>query len=133
LSAVYSAAAAWRRRRYALDASRRRRLEQPVISVGNLRVGGSGKTPLVEYIARLLLQSGERPAVLTRGYGRRVADDGVTVVSDGAAVLASLDRAGDEPLMPRAGLAGRLHRSSAPIVIWRAVSRNAASTRRSTS
>lgn len=106
LSAVYSAAAAWRRRRYALDASRRRRLERPVISVGNLRVGGSGKTPLVEYIARLLLQSGERPAVLTRGYGRRVADAGVTVVSDGATVLATLDRAGDEPLMLARALPG---------------------------
>jgi tetraacyldisaccharide 4'-kinase len=106
LSAVYSAAAAWRRQRYARDPSRRRRLEQPVISVGNIRVGGSGKTPLVEYIARLLLASGERPAVLTRGYGRRVADDGVTVVSDGSAVLATLDRAGDEPLMLARALPG---------------------------
>jgi tetraacyldisaccharide 4'-kinase len=106
LSAVYSAAAAWRRRRYAEDPSRRRRLERGVISVGNIRVGGSGKTPLVEYIARLLLQSGERPAILTRGYGRRVADDGVTVVSDGSTVLATLDRAGDEPLMLARALPG---------------------------
>ena len=43
----------------------------PVISVGNLSVGGSGKTPVVGYIARLLVESGERPAILTRGYGRR--------------------------------------------------------------
>jgi tetraacyldisaccharide 4'-kinase len=106
LSAVYGAAAAWRRRRYAQDPSRRRRLDRPVISVGNLRVGGSGKTPLVEYIARVLLQNGERPAVLTRGYGRRVADDGVTVVSDGATVFATLDRAGDEPLMLARALPG---------------------------
>ena len=58
LSQAYGAAAAWRRAWYARDPSRRRRLERPVISVGNLRVGGSGKTPIVEYIARLLLAAG---------------------------------------------------------------------------
>jgi tetraacyldisaccharide 4'-kinase len=99
LSSAYSAAAAWRRRWYAADPSRRRRLRQPVISVGNLRVGGSGKTPIVAYIARLLAADGERPAILTRGYGRRVVRPGVTVVSDGASVLAGLDEAGDEPLL----------------------------------
>ena len=99
LSAVYGAAAAWRRRWYARDPSRRRRLSQPVVSVGNLRVGGSGKTPIVEHVARLLVDAGERPSVLTRGYARRVADPGVTVVSDGTRVLAGIDTAGDEPLM----------------------------------
>ena len=78
---------------------RRRRLSRPVISVGSLRVGGSGKTPIVALIARLLVEVGERPAVLSRGYGRRAASDGVTVVSDGASILASVDAAGDEPLM----------------------------------
>jgi tetraacyldisaccharide 4'-kinase len=99
LSVVYGAAAAWRRRWYERDPSRRKYLGQPVISVGNLRVGGSGKTPMVEYIARLLVASGERPAILTRGYARRRPLDGVTVVSDGSRVLADLDLAGDEPLM----------------------------------
>src|SRR5204863_1453836 len=70
LSQAYGAAAAWRRAWYARDPSRRHRLERPVVSVGNLRVGGSGKTPIVEYIARLLVEQGERPAILTRGYGR---------------------------------------------------------------
>lgn len=106
LSAIYGAAAAWRRRWYARDPSRRRRLSRPVVSVGNLRVGGSGKTPIVELVARLLLASGERPAILTRGYGRRVADAGVTVVSDGTRVLAPLERAGDEPLMLARALSG---------------------------
>ena len=69
-------------------------------------MGGSGKTPIVEYIARLLLAQGERPAVLTRGYGRRVARDGVTVVSDGTRVIADLDEAGDEPLMLARALPG---------------------------
>jgi tetraacyldisaccharide 4'-kinase len=106
LSQAYGAAAAWRRAWYARDPSRQHRLERPVISVGNLRVGGSGKTPIVEYIARLLVEQGERPAVLTRGYGRRVAHDGVTVVSDGTRVIAGLDDAGDEPLMLARALPG---------------------------
>jgi tetraacyldisaccharide 4'-kinase len=74
-------------------------LAKPVISVGNLRVGGSGKTPVVQYLARLLVERGERPAILTRGYRRRVAAGSVTVVSDGTAVLAQVDAAGDEPMV----------------------------------
>jgi len=106
LGMVYGAAAAWRRRLYARDPERRRRLASPVVSVGNLRVGGSGKTPLVEHVARLLAQAGHRPAVLTRGYGRRDVTAGVTVVSDGTRILAGLDEAGDEPLMLARALAG---------------------------
>jgi tetraacyldisaccharide 4'-kinase len=106
LSEAYGRAAAWRRAWYARNPSRRYRLERPVVSVGNLTVGGSGKTPIVEYIARLLVEQGERPAVLTRGYGRRVARDGVTVVSDGTRVIAGLDEAGDEPLMLARALPG---------------------------
>jgi len=62
-------------------------------------MGGRGKTPLVAHLARLLLDAGERPAILSRGYGRRRAEDGVVVVSDGRHLLADLDRSGDEPLM----------------------------------
>lgn len=70
-----------------------------VISVGNIALGGRGKTPLVGLIARLLIDAGERPAILSRGYGRRIREDGVTIVSDGTHLLADIDRAGDEPLM----------------------------------
>jgi tetraacyldisaccharide 4'-kinase len=106
LSQAYGAAAAWRRAWYARDPLRQHRLARPVISVGNLRVGGSGKTPIVEHLARLLLQQGERPAVLSRGYGRRIGRDGVTVVSDATRVIAGLDEAGDEPLMLARALPG---------------------------
>jgi tetraacyldisaccharide 4'-kinase len=99
LSAAYGAAAAWRRRWYLRHPLRRHRLSRPVISVGSLRVGGSGKTPVVGHLARILIESGERPAVLTRGYARQTARDGVTVVADGVAVRAHVDEAGDEPLM----------------------------------
>jgi tetraacyldisaccharide 4'-kinase len=67
--------------------------------VGNLTVGGTGKTPLVATIAEWLLSRGERPAILSRGYGRRARDVGVVVVSDGTGVKANLDMAGDEPIM----------------------------------
>lgn len=98
-SSIYGAAAAWRRRWYARDPARCKRLARPVISVGNLSTGGSGKTPVVAELARLLVVHGERPAILSRGYARRHAADGVTVVSDGARILADVDHAGDEPLM----------------------------------
>jgi tetraacyldisaccharide 4'-kinase len=69
------------------------------VSVGNLAMGGRGKTPVVAYLARLLIAAGERPAILSRGYGRRYIEDGVVIVSDGTHLLADVDRAGDEPLM----------------------------------
>lgn len=103
---MYSAVAAWRRRWYARQPSRRSRLSRPVISVGNLSVGGSGKTPVVGYIARLLVECGERPAILTRGYGRRRTGERVTVVSDGTAIRAGVYSSGDEPLMLARALPG---------------------------
>ncbi len=51
------------------------RLNRPVVSVGNLTVGGTGKTPLVAFIARRLLRRGWKPAILTRGYGRRPSSE----------------------------------------------------------
>lgn len=84
----------------------RRRLDRPVVSIGNLAVGGSGKTPVAALVARLLLEAGERPAILSRGYGRTDPVPGVTIVSDGARLRADLPRAGDEPLMLARALPG---------------------------
>ena len=103
LSAVYGAAATWRRRWYA---SRTRRLARPVISIGNLRVGGTGKTPAVDCIARLLVEQGERPAILSRGYARRKASADVTIVSDYERVLTDVAHAGDEPMLLARALPG---------------------------
>jgi tetraacyldisaccharide 4'-kinase len=97
-TAIYARVAAWRRRRYARP-GKARRLARPVVSVGNVASGGRGKTPIVARLARLLVEAGERPAILSRGYGRTDPIDGVTVVSDGEHALADLARAGDEPLM----------------------------------
>lgn len=70
-----------------------------MVSVGNLRVGGTGKTPLTATLARWLLEHGERPSILSRGYGRTDPRDGVTIVSDGQQLVSELASAGDEPLM----------------------------------
>ena len=99
LSAVYGRAARLRRSWYARHPDARRRLERPVISVGNLVVGGSGKTPVVATIARLLMARGQRPAILSRGYARRRASEGVVVVSDGQRVMTPVEASGDEPQM----------------------------------
>lgn len=100
-------AAAWRRRRwYVGHPETRRRLRQPVISIGSLRVGGSGKTPLTAHLARLLLAMGERPAVLSRGYGRADVSDGVVVVREAGRVVGRLATAGDEPWMLAQALDG---------------------------
>jgi tetraacyldisaccharide 4'-kinase len=69
------------------------------VSIGNIAMGGRGKTPTAILVARLLLDAGERPAVLSRGYGRRYVEDGAVIVSDGERLCADLDRAGDEPML----------------------------------
>jgi tetraacyldisaccharide 4'-kinase len=99
LSVLYAAAARRRRERYAAHPELRKRLLRPVISVGNLAVGGRGKTPLAASLARLLRDAGERPAILSRGYGRAKPEDGVVVVRDPEGMRADLSRSGDEPLM----------------------------------
>jgi tetraacyldisaccharide 4'-kinase len=96
LSAAYARVGALRRAWYARP-GRSRRLSHPVVSVGNLSVGGSGKTPVVAALARLLQQRGERPVILTRGYKRRDATEGVLIVSDRERVLEPVERSGDEP------------------------------------
>jgi tetraacyldisaccharide 4'-kinase len=88
-----------RRRYYQRRSYLRRRLAAPVISIGNLTVGGSGKTPLAAEIARKLIEMGERPSILSRGYARKIFDEGVVIVSDGSRVLAGVERSGDEPQM----------------------------------
>jgi len=106
VSRLYGSAALARRRWYASHPSARRRLARPVVSIGNLSVGGAGKTPLVVAVARLLLEMGERPSILSRGYGRRCAGEGVVVVSDALTRRASVSEAGDEPFMLATALPG---------------------------
>ena len=106
LSELYGRVTELRRSWYGARPYRVRQLDRPVISVGNVVVGGSGKTPVVAAIAKLLAAAGERPAILSRGYGRLEPADGVVVVSDGERLRASAGQAGDEPYMLAQALRG---------------------------
>lgn len=76
----------------------RRRLDCRVISVGNLTLGGTGKTPFVMMIAETLRGNGFKPAILSRGYGGKSGNP-VNVVCDGKQTLLSPEWAGDEAVM----------------------------------
>jgi len=104
LSAVYGGVARLRRSWYERRPASRVRLPRPVISIGNMVVGGSGKTPIVAAVARLLMASGHRPAILSRGYGRR--STGLIVVTDGSGALVPVEESGDEPQMLARDLPG---------------------------
>jgi tetraacyldisaccharide 4'-kinase len=87
-----------RRVAYARGWLETRRLNQPVISIGNLTLGGSGKTPLVAWIARRLLRLGWTPGILTRGYGRASARPFV-LLAPAAERRADAREIGDEPAL----------------------------------
>jgi tetraacyldisaccharide 4'-kinase len=67
--------------------------------VGNLALGGRGKTPFARWLASWLVTQSHRPSILSRGYGRIESSRQAVLVSDGGRILADLARAGDEPLM----------------------------------
>jgi tetraacyldisaccharide 4'-kinase len=71
-------------------------LGSPAISIGNITVGGTGKTPLVAFVAGILAEQGEKVCILTRGYGRENPKERI-LVSDGEKILADVKKAGDEP------------------------------------
>ena len=70
----------------------------PVISVGNITVGGTGKTPCVIMLAQMLQENGFKPAILSRGYGGKSINP-VNIVSDGHKILLDSRIAGDEPFL----------------------------------
>lgn len=96
MSALYGKALALRERLYASGRLESRVLPRPSVSVGNLTMGGTGKTPFVEFLARRFRFEGRTPAILSRGYGRRTT--GVVVVSAGEGPLVTPDQGGDEPV-----------------------------------
>ncbi len=74
------------------------KLPVPVVSLGNLTMGGTGKTPAVAFIANLVQSLGYRPAIISRGYGGR-ATSAVNLISNGVKIFLDAQQAGDEPYM----------------------------------
>jgi len=110
---MYRVAVQARLKAYHFGLFPRRRLPVFVLSVGNLSVGGTGKTPTVEMIATWALQQGYKPAILSRGYGGHFKGK-VLVVSDGTRIMSEPFMSGDEPYF----LAKRL--PGIPVIIAKA-------------
>lgn len=104
LSVLYGTAAFIRNKAFDAGILRASRVPVPVIAVGNLTAGGTGKTPLVRWLLRRLRMRDLRVAVVSRGYGRR--SRGVLVVSDGTSLRLDAAQGGDEPVMIARGEPG---------------------------
>ena len=109
---LYAAVVSIRNRLYAFGVFEAHRLPCRVISVGNIVVGGTGKTPAVIALAKHLQKEKVRVAILLRGY-KRESREKVTIVSDGERVCASLKESGDEAYMMAK------HLNGIPIVVSR--------------
>jgi len=105
LSALYRAVTQTRLAAYNRGLLPITKLAAPVISIGNLTTGGTGKTPLVEWVCRVLARKQRRVCILTRGYGRLNPASRV-LVSDGSTVLTNAVEAGDEPFLLAQNLKG---------------------------
>jgi tetraacyldisaccharide 4'-kinase len=97
LSLPYGGAVRARSFLYSLGLLKTKKLSCPVISIGNITVGGTGKTPLVMALAKGLMSRGIFVAILSRGYkGKKTSEP---VVSDGKTILLSPEESGDEPFL----------------------------------
>jgi len=96
-SRVYTAGVRARSWAYRSGMFRKTTLNTPVISIGNITVGGTGKTPLAQFVARHFLDTGRKPVIVSRGYRKEGAT--LAVVSDGKRLLLSPRRSGDEPYL----------------------------------
>lgn len=94
ISAVYSSIIRVRNLLFNKGILKSEKVSAKVISIGNLTVGGSGKTPTVIYVLELLKKNGYKPAVLSRGYRRK--SKGYLFVSDGDNIFTNVDKSGDE-------------------------------------
>ena len=105
LSLLYGAVTRTRLSLYRRGTFQTTKLERPVFSVGNITTGGTGKTPLVEWVSKTLATHGKKVCILTRGYGRKDPHLQV-IVSDGYSILSSPNEAGDEPYLLANNLKG---------------------------
>jgi lipopolysaccharide heptosyltransferase II/tetraacyldisaccharide 4'-kinase len=121
-AALYQVGARSRRGLYQKGCLARQHLPAPVVSVGNLTVGGTGKTPVTAYLARLFQEHRLRVAILSRGYGGRRTE--ITCLSDGEQVYYQPPEVGEEAYWLAASLPGILvytgpSRYAAGLAAWR--------------
>ncbi len=105
LSMVYGVIMRLRWAGYKSGLLKSRRLERPVISIGNITVGGTGKTPVTIQIARFLIDHGFKVAVLSRGYGGSLEGE-IAIVSDGEQIILTAEESGDEPYLLASSIPG---------------------------
>ncbi len=110
LSTLFRTSVAWRRRRFLGAPDAAERLPVPVVVVGNLTVGGSGKTPLVIALVEALRREGYTPGVIARGYGgsETRSKDTTASVADGS--IDAAERFGDESVLIQ-------RRTAAPVFV----------------
>ena len=96
LSIFYGLAVKIRNYLYDKNILKTKKVNSKVISVGNLTTGGVGKTPLVAKIAQYLINNNEKVAILTRGYGGRLSNKKINLISDGVNIYYNAIDAGDE-------------------------------------
>jgi tetraacyldisaccharide 4'-kinase len=108
VAVLFAVAAMLRRQLYRLGVLAVERLPVPVVVVGNITVGGAGKTPLTLYLARALADRGRRPGIVSRGHGGEQGIDGAVEVHPESLAV----NVGDEPLLLR-------RRSGVPVFVGR--------------
>jgi len=96
-SFVYACVVGVRAFLYKIKILRSYKAEAYTISVGNLTTGGVGKTPIVKELANFYISRGEKVAILSRGYGGKLSNKNINVISDGNEILHNAADAGDEP------------------------------------
>lgn len=114
VSVFYEIVVRWRSRYYQRRSLSRNKLACRVVSIGNLTTGGTGKTPLCIYLARLIHDAGYRVAIITRGY-RGGAEKNGAVIEPGTADAPNVHQVGDEPAL----MAGLLKPRPIPIFVGR--------------
>ena len=98
-SGLYGGVVEARRKLYTAGLVTVRKATVPVVCIGNLSVGGTGKTPMVEFLARMMPVWGLWPGIVSRGYKRTTPPEQCVLVSDGSEIFATPEQGGDEPVL----------------------------------
>lgn len=98
-SGLYGGVIEARRKLYSAGIVPVRRATVPVVCIGNLSLGGTGKTPMVEFLARMMPAWGLWPGIVSRGYKRSTPPEQCVLVSDGTEIFVTPEQGGDEPVL----------------------------------